>query len=60
MRWAFMGWRRGVYRFLVMKPEEKKPLRRTRIRWEDNINMDLQEVGYSDMYWIELVQDRDR
>jgi hypothetical protein len=54
-----MGWRRGLYRFLVMKAEEKKPLRRTRSRLEDNINMDLQEVGYSGMDWIELVQGRD-
>jgi hypothetical protein len=40
-----MGERRGVYRDLVGKPEEKKPLGRTRRRWEHNIKMDLQEVG---------------
>ena len=49
MRWAGhvarMGERRGVYRVLVWKPEVKRPLGRTRRRWEDNIKMDLQEVG---------------
>jgi hypothetical protein len=40
-----MGERRGVYRVLVGKPERKRPLRRPRHRWEDNIKMDLQEVG---------------
>jgi len=68
MRWAGhvarMGERRGVYRVLVGKPERKKPLRRPRHRWEDNIKMDLQEVGCEvgcgGMDWIELAQDRDR
>jgi hypothetical protein len=55
-----MGERRGVYRVLVGKPEEKRPPGRTRRRWEDNIKMDLQEVGCMGMDWIELVQDRDR
>ena len=49
MRWmcyvARMGERRGVYRVLVGKPEGKRPLRRPRRRWEDNIKTDLQEVG---------------
>jgi len=49
MRWvghiARMGKRRGVYRVLVGKPEGKRPLRRHRHKWEDNIKMDLQEVG---------------
>jgi hypothetical protein len=49
MRWAeqaaHMGERRGVYRFLVMKPEEKRLLGRPRRRWDDNIEMDLKEVG---------------
>jgi len=49
-----------VYRVLVGKPEGKRPLRRPRHRWEDNIKMDLQEVGFGVMDWIELVQDRDR
>jgi hypothetical protein len=40
-----MGEGRGIYRILVGKPEEKRPLRRPRCRWEDNIKMDLQEVG---------------
>jgi hypothetical protein len=42
------------------KPEGKRPLERTRCRWEDNIKMDLQEIGCGGMDWIELVQDRDR
>jgi len=63
MRWvghvARMGERRGVFRFLVGKPEGKRPLGRPRRRWEDNINMNLQEVGCGSVDWIELVQDRD-
>ena len=42
------------------KPEGKRPLGRTRHRWEDNIKMDLQEVGCGDMDWIEVAQNRDR
>jgi hypothetical protein len=49
-----MGERRGVYRFLVGKPEEKRPLGRSRRRWEDNVKMDHQEVGCGSMDWIEL------
>ena len=64
MRWAGhverMGERRSVYRVLVGKPEGKRQLGRPRRRWEDNIKMDLQEVGCGDMDWIELAQDRDR
>jgi hypothetical protein len=52
--------RRGVYRGLVGKPEGKRSFGRTRHRWEDNIKMDLQEMGCGDMDWIELAQDRDR
>ena len=63
MRWAghiaHMGERRGVYRVLVGKPEGKRPLGRPRRRWEDDIKMNLQEVGCGGMDWIELVQDRD-
>ena len=63
MRWAGhvarMGQWRGVYRVLVGKPEGKRPLGRPRHRWEDNIKMDLQEVGGSCGDWMELVQDRD-
>ena len=54
------GDRRGVCRVLVGKPEGKRPLGRPRRRWDDNIKMDLQEVGCDDMDWIELAQDRDR
>ena len=56
---TYGGERRGVYRVLVGKPEVKRPLRRPRRRWEDNIKMDLQEVGCGGMDWIELAQDRD-
>jgi len=63
MRWAghvaHVGEGRGVYRVLVGKPEGKRPLRRTRHKWEDNIKMDLQGVGCGVMDWIELAQDRD-
>jgi hypothetical protein len=58
MRWAGnvarIGDRRGVYRVLVGKPDGKRPLGRPRRRWEDNIKMDLQEVGCGGMDWIEL------
>jgi len=52
--------RRGVYRVLMRKPEVKRPLGRLRCRWEDNISIDLQEVGCGGMDWIELAQDTDR
>jgi hypothetical protein len=55
-----MGEGRGMYRVLVGKPEGKRPLERPRCRWEDNITMDLQEVGCGGLGWIELAQDRDR
>ena len=69
IKWRRMKWagnvarireRRGVYRVLVWKPEGKRSLGRPRRRWEDNIKMDLQEVGREGMDWIELAQDRDR
>ena len=64
MRWtghvARMGEKRDLYRVLVGEPEGKRPLGRPRRRWEDNIKMDLQEVGSGGMEWIELDQDRDR
>ena len=50
----------SIYRVLVEKPEGKKPLGRPRHRWEDNIKMDLQEVGCGGMDWIEVAQDRYR
>jgi hypothetical protein len=49
-----------VYSVLVRKHERKRPLGRPRRRWEDNIKMDLQEVGCGSTDWIELAQDRDR
>jgi hypothetical protein len=49
-----------VYRVLLGKPEGKRPLGRPRRRWEVNIKMGLQEVGYGGMDWIGLAQDRDR
>jgi hypothetical protein len=55
-----MGERNGVYSVLVGKPEGKSPIGGHRRRWEDNIKMNLQEVGCGAMVWIELTQDRDR
>ena len=64
MRWAGrvarMGEGRDVHRVLVGKPEGKRPLGRPRLRWENNIKMDLQEVGRRCGTWMELAQDRDR
>jgi hypothetical protein len=54
-----MGVERGVHRLLVGKAEGKRPLRRPRHRWEDNIKMDLQEVGGGRGDWMELAQYRD-
>ena len=51
---------RGVQKVLVGKRKGKRPLGRPRRRWEDNIKMDLQEVGCWGVDWIELAQDRDR
>ena len=64
MRWVghvvCMEERIGVYRVLVRKPEGKRQLGRPKIRWKDNIKMDLQEVGCGGMDWIELAQDSNR
>jgi len=64
MRWAGyverMGKDRGVHRVLVGKPEGKRPFGRPRRRWQDNIKMDLQDVGGGRVDWMELAQDRDR
>ena len=56
---ARMGEGRGVYRVLVGKLGGKRPLGRPRRRWQDNIKIDLQEVGCGGMDWIELAQDRE-
>ena len=55
-----MGQGRGVHGVLVGKPEGKRPLGRPRRKWEDNIKMDLQEMGGRCGDWMELAQDRDR
>ena len=57
---AHMEVERGVHRVLVGKPEGKRPLGGPRRRWEVNIKMDLQEVGWGCGDWMELAQDRDR
>jgi hypothetical protein len=63
-RWAGhvarIGETRNAYRILVGKPEGKRPLGRTRCRWVDNIKMDLREIGWDSVDWIELAQDRDQ
>jgi hypothetical protein len=62
MRWighvACMGEGRGVYGVLVGRPEGKRPLRRPRHRWGDNIKLDLRETGIDGVNWIQLAQDR--
>jgi hypothetical protein len=55
-----MGEKRNVYRLLVGKPDRKRPLRRPRHRWMDNIKMDLLEIGLNVVDWIGLAQDRHR
>jgi hypothetical protein len=64
MRWAGhvarMGEVKGAYNILVGRPEGRRPLGRARRSWEDNIKMDLREIGFGDMDWIDLVQERDR
>jgi hypothetical protein len=62
MRWAGhvarMGEGRGIYRVLVGRPEGKRPLGRPKHRWEDNIKIDLREIGIDGTNWIQLSQDR--
>jgi hypothetical protein len=62
MRWvihvACMGEGRGFYRVLVGRPEGKRPLGRPRHRWEDNIKLNLREIGIDGVNWIQLAQDR--
>jgi hypothetical protein len=53
-----MGEGRGVYRVLIGRPEGKRPLERPRRSWEDNIKMDLREIGIDWANWIQLAQDR--
>jgi hypothetical protein len=64
MRWAehvaLMGEKRNAFKFLVGKPEGKRLLRRPRHRWVDNFRMNLREVGWGDVDWIGLAQDRNR
>jgi hypothetical protein len=64
IRWAGhvagMGEKRNAYRFLAGKPEGKRPLGRPRCRWVDNIKKNLGEVGWGDVDWIGLAQDRNR
>jgi hypothetical protein len=55
-----MGEKRNACRILVGKPEDKRPLRRPRHRWGDNIKMDLRDIGWDGMDWIGLAQDRDQ
>jgi hypothetical protein len=55
-----MGENRNVYKVLVGKPEEKRPLGRPRRRWDDGIRMYLREIGWGSVEWIHLAQDRGR
>jgi hypothetical protein len=57
---ARMGEKRNAYRLLVGKPEGRRPLRRPKRRWVDNIKMDLREIGWDGMDWIDVSQDRDQ
>jgi hypothetical protein len=64
MRWAGQVARKGeprnAYRILVGKPEGKRPLGRPRHRWVDNIKIDLRQIGWDGMDWIDLAQDKDQ
>jgi hypothetical protein len=55
-----MGEVRDAYNILVGRPEGRRPLGRPRLRWEDNIKMDLREIRFGDVDWIHLAQNRDR
>jgi hypothetical protein len=54
------GEKRNPYRILVAEPEGKRPLGRHRCRWEEYIKIDLREIGWGSMGWIDLAQDRDQ
>jgi hypothetical protein len=64
MRWAWhvarMGELRGAYNIFVERPEGRRPLGRPRRIWEDNIKMDIREIGFGDVDWIHWAQDRNR
>jgi hypothetical protein len=64
MRWAEhvarIRKKGNAYRILVRNPDGKRPLGRPRRRWEDNIRMDIREIGWGDVEWINLDQDRDQ
>jgi hypothetical protein len=64
MRWAGhvarMGEKRNVYRISTGKPEEKRPLGRSRCRWVDIISINLREIWWDDLDWIDLTRDRDK
>jgi hypothetical protein len=53
-----MGEKRNAYKILARKPEGKRPLGRSRRRWEDNIRMDLRDTGWESVKWMHLAQDR--
>jgi hypothetical protein len=64
MRWAWyvarMGAKRNAYRILLGNPEGNKPLARPRHRWVDNIKMDIREIGWDCVNWIDMAQDKDQ
>jgi hypothetical protein len=54
------GEKKNAYRILVRKPDGKRPLGRPKRRWVDNIKMDLTEIGWDGVHWIDIAQDRDQ
>jgi hypothetical protein len=59
-RYMWRAKERNMWKVVMGKPEGKRPLRRTRRRWEDEIGMDLMEIGWGSVDWMQLAQDRDR